>query len=137
MTRRVTTLGSKRERRGRLRIAWPLIHPEGRPDCTVGGPHHPVSTNDRAVDLLNARRRANHYLPFSPAWDAAMGMVDELERRAWLLDRAAIQLARGHVTRRGDADRIPVTRRVPFTLLRPSSPSLQTRSSAPGHLGSG
>jgi hypothetical protein len=35
------------------------------------------------LDLAIARSRAAEYVPFSPAWDAAMGRVEELEQWAW------------------------------------------------------
>ena len=47
---------------------------------------------DRIVvqsDLTAARRRAADDLPFSPAWDAAMGRVEDLERELWRLDEAS------------------------------------------------
>lgn len=34
------------------------------------------------LDLAIARSRAAEYVPFSPAWDAAMGRVEELEQWA-------------------------------------------------------
>jgi hypothetical protein len=40
------------------------------------------------LELSNARRRAAQYPPFSPAWDAAMGEVDDLERARWQADQA-------------------------------------------------
>ena len=39
-------------------------------------------------DLRVARRRAAEYLPYSPAWDAAMARIEDLERMLWLLERA-------------------------------------------------
>jgi len=36
------------------------------------------------LDLAIARSRAAEYVPFSPAWDAAMGRVEELEQ--WVSD---------------------------------------------------
>lgn len=47
-------------------------------------------TFDRARidrELTAARRRALDLVPFSPAWDAAMGLVEDLERARWRLDR--------------------------------------------------
>ena len=45
--------------------------------------------------LFNARRRAAEYRPFSPAWDAAVAAVEDLERDLWRLHEtetlAAIQ----------------------------------------------
>lgn len=38
------------------------------------------------AELTAARRRAGEYLPFSPAWDAAMGRVEDLERELWRLE---------------------------------------------------
>jgi hypothetical protein len=35
--------------------------------------------------LTIARRRAAQFLPFSPAWDAAMARVEDLERDLWAL----------------------------------------------------
>ena len=55
--------------------------------------HHPdnVFNRDRRVriefDLNLARRRAAEYLPFSPAWDAAVAQVEDLEREASELRR--------------------------------------------------
>ena len=34
------------------------------------------------LDLAIARSRAAEYVPFSPAWDAALGQVEELEQWA-------------------------------------------------------
>jgi hypothetical protein len=39
-------------------------------------------TPSHELDLAIARSRAAEYVPFSPAWDAAMGRVEELERWA-------------------------------------------------------
>jgi hypothetical protein len=41
------------------------------------------SDRDRVAveyELVNARRRVQLYVPFSPAWDAAMGLADDLEQ---------------------------------------------------------
>jgi hypothetical protein len=35
--------------------------------------------------LANARWRLNEHLPFSPAWDAAMAEVEDLELELWRL----------------------------------------------------
>ena len=40
------------------------------------------------LDLLIARRRADACLPGSPSWDAAMGLVQELEEALQELERA-------------------------------------------------
>jgi len=37
-------------------------------------------------DLSVARRRARHLTPLSPAWDAAMALVEDLERALFGLD---------------------------------------------------
>ena len=37
-------------------------------------------------DLTAARRRAWALTPYSPAWDAAMTLVEDLERALWTLD---------------------------------------------------
>jgi len=42
-----------------------------------------------ANDLAVARRRAWALTPYSPAWDAAMSMVEDLERALWQLDHPA------------------------------------------------
>ena len=47
---------------------------------------------DAELQLVRARQRASQYLPFSPAWDAAMQTVDECERRAWLLERTTVTI---------------------------------------------
>ncbi len=39
-----------------------------------------------AMDLEVARRRAWALTPFSPAWDAAMAIVEDLERALWRVD---------------------------------------------------
>jgi hypothetical protein len=51
---------------------------------------------DAELQLVRARQRASQYLPFSPAWDAAMETVDECERRAWLLERTNGTTRPGH-----------------------------------------
>jgi hypothetical protein len=38
------------------------------------------------LDLLIARRRADACTPGSPSWDAAMGLVEELENQLRLVD---------------------------------------------------
>lgn len=48
-----------------------------------------LSVRDRdslANDLAVARRRAWALTPYSPAWDAAMGIVEDLERALWQVD---------------------------------------------------
>jgi hypothetical protein len=37
--------------------------------------------------LLLAKRRAAGHAPFSPAWDAAMHVVEDCEREAYRLDQ--------------------------------------------------
>ena len=37
-------------------------------------------------EVTTARRRALELVPFSPSWDAAMGLVEDLQRALWLLD---------------------------------------------------
>lgn len=37
-------------------------------------------------DLEAARGRMRRLTPFSPAWDAAMASVEDLERQLWLTD---------------------------------------------------
>jgi hypothetical protein len=46
------------------------------------------------VDLVRARRRAQAYTPFSPAWDAAMNRVEDLERELWSFDHAEVPSGR-------------------------------------------
>ena len=45
-----------------------------------------VDRNIVQSDLDVARRRAWALTPFSPAWDAAMAIVEDLERALWLLE---------------------------------------------------
>ena len=40
------------------------------------------------IDLAAARRRAQLDAPFSPAWDADMARVEDLERALWGIDHA-------------------------------------------------
>ena len=42
-----------------------------------------------ADDLAVARRRAWALAPYSPSWDAAMTIVEDLERSLWNLDHPA------------------------------------------------
>jgi hypothetical protein len=47
------------------------------------------AVNDRnsvASDLAVARRRVWALTPYSPSWDAAMSIVEDLERALWQLD---------------------------------------------------
>ncbi len=45
---------------------------------------NPLTPLDETRDLLSAaRRRANDLSPYSPAWDAAMAGVEDLERQLW------------------------------------------------------
>jgi hypothetical protein len=39
-----------------------------------------------ASDLAVARRRVWALTPYSPSWDAAMAVVEDLERALWQLD---------------------------------------------------
>jgi hypothetical protein len=41
--------------------------------------------------LLLARRRAAAHAPFSPAWDAAMNVVEDCEREAYRLDQLMLE----------------------------------------------
>ena len=50
--------------------------------------------------LSDAWFRANDLVPFSPAWDAAMSEVEDLERELW---RVQSSLARPEVTPQADA----------------------------------
>ena len=45
-----------------------------------------VDRADVVTNLSAARRRASALMPFSPAWDAAMNIVEELERVLWHVD---------------------------------------------------
>ena len=47
------------------------------------------------INLAAARQRAQADAPFSPAWDAAMAWVEDLERALWRLDHA--ELRSGHL----------------------------------------
>jgi hypothetical protein len=38
------------------------------------------------LELFSARRRADEYRPFSPAWDAAVAEVEDLERALWRIE---------------------------------------------------
>jgi hypothetical protein len=40
------------------------------------------------IDLAAARRRVRVDVPFSPAWDADMARVEDLERALWRLEPA-------------------------------------------------
>jgi hypothetical protein len=46
------------------------------------------------LELFNARRRADEYRPYTPAWDAAIGEVEDLERALWRLDHSLAEPAR-------------------------------------------
>jgi hypothetical protein len=46
------------------------------------------------LELFSARRRADEYRPFSPAWDVAMAEVEELERALWRIDQGPWEPAR-------------------------------------------
>ena len=41
---------------------------------------------DLAMSLAVARRRAWALTPYSPAWDAAMAIIEDLERVLWRVD---------------------------------------------------
>ena len=46
----------------------------------------PVTQIEQTRELLRAaRRRARDLSPYSPAWDAAMAGVDDLEQQLWSL----------------------------------------------------
>ena len=47
---------------------------------------------DVEFKLLLAQRRADQCSPYSPSWDAAMGLVDDLEAEIRRLDAAAHRL---------------------------------------------
>lgn len=60
------------------------------PEATPGHACRMINPNRRVLvefELATARRRAAEYWPFSPAWDAAMGMVEELERKLAMISR--------------------------------------------------
>jgi hypothetical protein len=42
------------------------------------------------ADLHLARRRAWALTPYSPAWDATMAIVEDLERSLWRLEHPAL-----------------------------------------------
>ena len=46
---------------------------------------------DAEYHLMVARRRAEHYAPYSPAWDAAMEAVGEFEQQVSRLDDQAAE----------------------------------------------
>ena len=45
-----------------------------------------VERADVVRNLAAARRRASALMPYSPAWDAAMAIVEDLERVLWRVD---------------------------------------------------
>ena len=45
-----------------------------------------VDRSDIVTDLTVARRRAWALTPYSPPWDAAMAIVEDLERVLWQMD---------------------------------------------------
>jgi hypothetical protein len=45
-----------------------------------------VERADIVLNLAAARRRAWALTPYSPAWDAAMAIVEDLERVLWRVD---------------------------------------------------
>ena len=45
-----------------------------------------VERAEVVMNLAVARRRAYALAPFSPAWDAAMAIVEDLERVLWRVD---------------------------------------------------
>ncbi len=51
------------------------------------------------LELFGARRHAEEYLPYTPAWDAAVAKVEDLERALWRLDYGPLEPIRnGRVT---------------------------------------
>ncbi len=63
---------------------------------------------DRVViesDLVAARRRARDLMPFSPAWDAAIALTEDLERAMWRLEPdGQVVMSPIHETCRGPID---------------------------------
>ena len=57
-----------------------------RDDADMSNPELERMSVDYA--LLLAKRHADKRVPFSPSWDAAMGLVEDLEREAFRLDEA-------------------------------------------------
>ena len=49
-------------------------------------PHLKLDRMSADYALLLAKRRADKRVPFSPSWDAAMGVVEDLERESFRLD---------------------------------------------------
>jgi hypothetical protein len=45
-----------------------------------------IDRADVILNLAGARRRAWALIPYSPAWDAAMTLVEDLERELWRVD---------------------------------------------------
>ena len=52
---------------------------------------HRVERLSLDLDLMIARRRADACMPGSPAWDAAMGLVEELEEAVGRLGETSDQ----------------------------------------------
>jgi hypothetical protein len=50
-------------------------------------PHLKLDRVSADYALLLAKRRAAAHAPFSPAWDAAMRVVEDCEREAYRLDQ--------------------------------------------------
>jgi hypothetical protein len=54
---------------------------------------------ERTRELLAAaRRRARDLSPYSPAWDAAMADVDDLEEQLWRLSPPVLKAPRHELT---------------------------------------
>lgn len=75
------------------RCAWAVRSP-----TVLQSPGGPAKRDDRVhrptrhrlaieLDLFSARRRAAQYRPFTPAWDAAITEVEDLEREVWHRDQ--------------------------------------------------
>lgn len=47
------------------------------------------------LELFSARRRADQYLPYTPAWDAAIAEVEDLERAIWRVDHGPAEATDG------------------------------------------
>ena len=59
----------------------------------------PVTQIEQTRELLRAaQRRARDLSPYSPAWDAAMADVDDLEQQLWSLSPPVSTTPRHEVT---------------------------------------
>ena len=58
-------------------------------------------------DLTAARRRAWALTPYSPAWDAAMTLVEDLERALWTLDHPGFASGKEHSHQSDFLERVP------------------------------